>query len=659
MKKISTIKLFAVLLLSALSGLLNAQTPFSQTSAYDTIVNTPDTLRWIITQPDSFAFGTAYLTVYYEGDFGSNSEYITIYDESNQVIGTTQPYVTGYDCMPDSVTLAFPAFMLDTWGADDTIRFTGITTGDVDLFCTANHARVKLDYVFCVAGGPFASMSIPAVSFCTLDPAVTVTTAPAGGTLSGPGLSGNMFDPSSLMPGTYTLTYTYTNAGGCTSDYTIDVTILPGVFVTSVAPDTICQGNTSTLSATGTGHIVWYSDLALTQPLDSGYTFTTPLLSATTTYYAATALYDTYFVMNSFSDADSVVIDHDSLTGDDRGGIAVTMNYVYIVGDDSTARFDLNLQNPMKFARMDGLVSDLGTGQLYTLYNPVTGIPDANNIDSMYVTELRTLNADLTLGTGIITLSDSVPFGWDNNYSYQSGVFAGNGFIILFSSPRMSWYVIDLQDGVVTNLGTITDPELYYSETWAAWGVAEFNGTSYSALYRDGNSNDVMRRTLPAGTPTVAYAFNDISDMASFTYAPWNNRWYMHFEGGSQFNGNAETAVYATAGDSTGTETGSATLNCPAGATVYVEVCTGIQENTTSAVNVYPNPNEGQFNISLSNMPDAVIEIMSVDGSLVYSQRITGNQPFTQVDLSGSAAGVYLVRVTNAAGVVTTRLIKQ
>ncbi|HTF04057.1 MAG TPA: hypothetical protein VK826_08525, partial [Bacteroidia bacterium] len=505
MKNFTNVRLMAVMALAALSGAVHAQTPFSQITPYDTIVNTPDTLTWNIIQPDSFAFGTAYLTVYYEGDFGSSSEYITVYGENNVVIGVTQPHITSYDCLPDSVTLAFPAFMLDAWAADDTIRFTGVTTGNVDVFCTANHARVRLDYTFCTSG-PLAFMSMPVTTFCGIDSAVTVTTTPAGGTLTGQGLTGNTFSPASLASGEYTLTYTFTNGAGCTSEFGIDVTILMAPSVTSVTPDTICPWNTSVLSVDGTGHMVWYSDLALTQPLDTGNTFTTPVLMSTTTYYAATTIYDNYFVMNSFSVADSVVVDHDSLTGDDRGGIAVTLNYVYVVGDDSTARFDLDLQNPTIYPRMDALVSDLGSGQLYTLYNPVTGIPDASFIDSMYVTELRTLNADLTLGTGIITLSDSIPFGWDNAYNFESGIFAGNGFIILFSAPRMSWYVIDLQDGVVTNLGTIADPQMEFSETWSAWGVAEFDGSSYSVLYRETNSQNVVRRMLPSGIPTIVYA---------------------------------------------------------------------------------------------------------------------------------------------------------
>jgi hypothetical protein len=657
MKKITMIRLTAVMVLSLLCGYAKAQATFSQTTPYDTIA-TADTLRWDVMNPDSFAFGLASLTVYYEGDFGSSSEFITIYDENNNIIGTTRPYFDGYDCMQDSVTFQFPAGIIDTWAADGVIHFSGTSSEDVDLFCTANHACLKLEYNYCPSG-PLASMWVPVTSFCSLDPATAITTAPAGGTLSGPGITGNTFSPASLAPGTYPITYSYTNVSGCTSDQTVFVTILQDATISSVFPDTICPWGTSVLTTTGTGHVVWYSDLALTQPVDTGNTFTTPVLMTTTTYYAATTLYDNYFVMTSLSDADSVVIDHDSITGDDRGGIAVTMNYVYVGGDDSTARFDLNLQNPVKYARMDGMVSDLGSGQLYTLYNPAVGIPDANMIDSMYVTELRTLNADLTLGSGVITLSDSIPFGWDNAYNFQSGVFAGNGFIILFSAPRMSWYVIDLQDGIVTNLGTLADPEFFYSETWAVWGIAEFNGSGYSVLYRDQNSNDVMRRALPAGIPAAAYAFSDISDMASFTYAPWNNRLYMHFEGGSQFNGQNETAVYTTATDSAGAETGAQILNCAGAATVVVNACVGIEENAVTGMNIFPNPNDGMFTITLSKMPDAVIEIMSIDGSVVYSQKVNGAQPVVQVDLSGSAAGVYLVRVTNAESVVTSRLIKE
>jgi hypothetical protein len=620
-----------------------------------------DTLTWDIIHPDSFAYGTAYLTVYYEGDFGATSEFINIYDEDMNPIGVTQSYFDGSDCMKDSVTLAFPSSMLDTWGADDTIRFTGITTANVDFFCTTNHAQVKLEYVTCATGGPFASLSAPQTTFCGIDSPVTVNPSPAGGTLTGQGLTGNVFNPGSLPPGSYVLTYTYTNAGGCTSTFDLTMTINEGAFVNAVSPDTICPFNVSTFTAEGSGHLVWYTDAALTNPVDTGNTFTTPSLTTTTTYYVAAAIYDTYFRIDTLTNMDSAVVDHDAWTGDDRGGIAVTMNYLYVVGDDSTVRFDLDLQNPMNFPRMDGLVSDLATGQLYTLYNPLTGAPDANSIDSMYVTELHTLNADLTLGATTITLSDSIPFGWDNAYNYESGIFAGNGFVILYSSPRSSWYVIDMQDGVVTNLGKLTtgDPQFNYSETWSVWGVAEFDGTTYNALYRDENSSNISRRALPSGTPTVAAQYSDLSDMASFTYAPWNNRVYMHFEGGSEFNGQSETVVYATASDSTGPVVSGGNINCPAAATVFVDACTGIEENSAAAFSVYPNPNNGVFTISLSNMANATLEIISIDGSVVYTENYAAAQNVKEINLSSIANGVYFVRVSNNETVITSKLVKQ
>jgi hypothetical protein len=631
-----------------------AQSTFTQITPYDTLTNTPDTLKWAIIAPDSFAFGSASLTVYYEGDFGYNQEYISIYGESGYFIGQTQPYFDGSDCMADSVTLTFPASMIDTWAADDTIWITGISTFNVDLFCTSNHARVKLNYNFCPQG-PVAQISGPTSPLCEINGAVSITTAPAGGTLTGTGVSGSTFDPTGLLPGDYVLTYSFTNGAACTSTSSITVSINDYPAVT-IAEDTLCPFNTTTLTADGNGHIIWYSDLALTTALDTGNVFTTPTLFSTANYYAATTIIDKYFVMDSFSDADSLVIDHDAVSGDDRGGIAVTQNYVYVVGDDSTARYDLNLQNGVGFPVMDGLVSDLGTGTLYTLYNPLTGAPAY--LDSMYVTELRELNADLTLGTGTIVLSDSIAFGWESTFTYHSGIYAGNGFVILYSAPKNTWYSIDLEDGVVTNLGMLSGQGAYYSENWSVWGVAEFDGNNYSVLYRDENSENIMRRGLPAQAPTVAYAFNDISDMASFTYAPWNNRWYMHFEGGSQFNGSAETLVYATAGDSTG-NVESVVINCPAEVTVFVDACTGVKENGAAAVSVYPNPNNGHFAVALSDLKDAKIEIYSMEGRLVYSERINGATNIQEMDLTGLANGVYQIRVSDATSVVTAKLIKQ
>jgi len=48
--------------------------------------------------------------------------------------------------------------------------------------------------------------------------------SPGGGTYSGPGVSGNMFDPSAAGPGTHTLTYTVTD-GACSSSCTFTINV--------------------------------------------------------------------------------------------------------------------------------------------------------------------------------------------------------------------------------------------------------------------------------------------------------------------------------------------------------------------------------------------------------------------------------------------------
>ena len=61
----------------------------------------------------------------------------------------------------------------------------------------------------------------------------------------------------------------------------------------------------------------------------------------------------------------SQAIEHNMITGDDRGGIAVSSTHVFYTGDSGTGRFnltDLSGGAPIGSLR-DSLVSDLATGQ--------------------------------------------------------------------------------------------------------------------------------------------------------------------------------------------------------------------------------------------------------------------------------------------------------
>lgn len=94
---------------------------------------------------------------------------------------------------------------------------------------------------------PTATTAGTAQTFCDQAIPVTLTGAsPAGGTWSGPLVTaGGVFTPIPDSLGTFTLTYTYVNANGCTSTATVPITVQDLTQFADAGPDTtLCQGST-------------------------------------------------------------------------------------------------------------------------------------------------------------------------------------------------------------------------------------------------------------------------------------------------------------------------------------------------------------------------------------------------------------------------------
>lgn len=80
--------------------------------------------------------------------------------------------------------------------------------------------------------------------------------------------------------------YVQTVLASCVSPRTVvNVTVLPAVQAPTANGQTICSGNSATLTATGSANYEWYAAAQGGSPLSSSQVFITPALTTTTTYY--------------------------------------------------------------------------------------------------------------------------------------------------------------------------------------------------------------------------------------------------------------------------------------------------------------------------------------------------------------------------------------
>lgn len=109
----------------------------------------------------------------------------------------------------------------------------------------------------------------------------------SGGTLLNTGAS--YTTPPILVTTTY---YVQTTVGGCISPRTaVTVTVNPIPPAPTVANVSICAGSTATLTATAPGGVYqWFDSLSGGNLLNTGVSYTTPVLTTTTTYYVQTTI---------------------------------------------------------------------------------------------------------------------------------------------------------------------------------------------------------------------------------------------------------------------------------------------------------------------------------------------------------------------------------
>ncbi|MFC5271462.1 T9SS type A sorting domain-containing protein [Adhaeribacter terreus] len=90
-----------------------------------------------------------------------------------------------------------------------------------------------------------------------------------------------------------------------------------------------------------------------------------------------------------------------------------------------------------------------------------------------------------------------------------------------------------------------------------------------------------------------------------------------------------------------------------------VAFVSGVKENILqSNVVVFPNPSNGLFNLKVpTTTRNYSVEVMDLTGKLVKLQTVTNNAGTTQLNLNGTAKGIYILKIASEGNVATRKLI--
>ncbi len=216
------------------------------------------------------------------------------------------------------------------------------------------------------------------------------------------------------------------------------------------------------------------------------------------------------------------------------------------------------------------------------------------------------------------------------------------------TTPVYQWQVNGVDVG--TNSPTYTTTTLTNGQTVTCILTSNYPGVVGSPA--TSNVITITVNAIPA-TPVITANGAVLTSSAST-----GNQWYLN----SAIVPNAISQTY------TATQNGNYTVivtvsGCSSTASAAVNVINaGIdQSNNNYFFSVYPNPNEGNFNVSFNVASKATykLELRNTLGQLVYNETLTdfSGSYSKQMDVSQFGKGIYLISLTNSNNATIKKVV--
>lgn len=472
-----------------------------------------------------------------------------------------------------------------------------------------NCTTTSNSYTYQVLPTPAVTLSLPNIACSNDDPTLFTGGSPAGGDYSvnygGNLIIGNLFFPELAGPGAIDVNYTVTATNGCSTTVTDSYVVLQAPQVDLGNDTTVCS---ITLDA-GSG----YDSYSWTPTNDTTQTVN----AQTTSVYEVT------------------VVDANGCIGMDAIGVTVNPIPNPTVTPSGTVAFCIG----------DSVTLVAAGG--YDIYDWSTGSDSASTIVYMSDTVLLTVtNVYGCSATEEIIAVMNSPQNPPTVTANGPTEFCAGGTVILSAGPGYASYLWN--SGSTTPGVTITESGDYYVT------VLDGNGCIDSSM-----AATPVTVTVWEPEPTVQQS----GDMLTLTNAGdfVSNQWY--FNGNPIPGATSETFSIDTSGnfwvcvfDDNG---------CEGCSPVYeMTCCVGIEEaNFDGTVQVYPNPNNGQFTleVEMQREMDMSVGLYDMIGKQVWMDIDLGETTNLrkQYDLSELPDGVYFLRIFADDQMMVQKLIKQ
>ncbi|MBE0675622.1 MAG: T9SS type A sorting domain-containing protein, partial [Bacteroidales bacterium] len=90
-----------------------------------------------------------------------------------------------------------------------------------------------------------------------------------------------------------------------------------------------------------------------------------------------------------------------------------------------------------------------------------------------------------------------------------------------------------------------------------------------------------------------------------------------------------------------------------------VKISVILKREYPDLINLYPNPNNGNFTIDMNAIAEydeeSTLAIVNLTGRTIYSDNIPPGEASRQIDIANSLSGTYILIITGRDGILTTR----